>query len=130
MRKQCLHCLRSRAADHSWQVSGRDRHTEARVNQHVAFTHCKFLMHDPLAVDPTRARRTSVPHRQARTRRTWSTVRGDRRVADITSPSSTGYSTTTTSARSRNAPTPTEMLRGLHLIEDHSWLGDVPTRRA
>jgi len=76
------------------------------LNQHVAFIHCKFLLHDALGDVPIVVT-GSANFSTASTNdndENMVILRGDRRVADIYSTEFNRLFTTTTSARSRNAP--------------------------
>jgi phosphatidylserine/phosphatidylglycerophosphate/cardiolipin synthase-like enzyme len=94
------------------------------LNQHVAFIHCKFLLHDPLGDDPIVVT-GSANFSTASTNdndENMVIVRGDRRVADIyfhrVNRLFNHYYFRSIAERS----TATETLRGLYLVEDDSWL--------
>jgi phosphatidylserine/phosphatidylglycerophosphate/cardiolipin synthase-like enzyme len=94
------------------------------LNQHVAFIHCKFLLHDPLGDDPIVVT-GSANFSTASTNdndENMVIVRGDRRVADIYFTEFNRlfnhYYFRSIAERSN----PTETLRGLYLVEDDSWL--------
>jgi phosphatidylserine/phosphatidylglycerophosphate/cardiolipin synthase-like enzyme len=94
------------------------------LNQHVAFIHCKFLLHDPLGDDPIVVT-GSANFSTASTNdndENMIIVRGDRRVADIYFTEFNRlfnhYYFRSIAERSN----PTETLRGLYLVEDDSWL--------
>jgi phosphatidylserine/phosphatidylglycerophosphate/cardiolipin synthase-like enzyme len=94
------------------------------LNRHVAFIHCKFLLHDPLGADPIVVT-GSANFSKASTNdndENMVIVRGNRRVADI-------YFTEFNrlfnhyyfrSIAERSSPADT--LRALQLTEDDSWL--------
>jgi phosphatidylserine/phosphatidylglycerophosphate/cardiolipin synthase-like enzyme len=94
------------------------------LNQHVAFIHCKFLLHDPLGADPIVVT-GSANFSKASTNdndENMVIVRGNRRVADI-------YFTEFNrlfnhyyfrSVAERSSPA--ETLRALQLAEDDGWL--------
>jgi len=94
------------------------------LNRHVAFIHCKFLLHDPLGDDPIVVT-GSANFSAASTNENDENmviVRGDRRVADIYFTEFNRlfnhYYFRSIAERSN----PTETLRGLHLAEDDRWL--------
>jgi phosphatidylserine/phosphatidylglycerophosphate/cardiolipin synthase-like enzyme len=94
------------------------------LNRHVAFIHCKFLLHDPLGDDPIVVT-GSANFSTASTNENDENmviVRGDRRVADMyfteVNRLFNHYYFRSIAERS----TPTETLRGLYLVEDDSWL--------
>jgi phosphatidylserine/phosphatidylglycerophosphate/cardiolipin synthase-like enzyme len=94
------------------------------LNRHVAFIHCKFLLHDPLGDDPivvTGSANFSAAS-TSENDENMVIVRGDRRVADIYFTEFNRlfnhYYFRSIAERSN----PTETLRGLHLAEDDSWL--------
>ena len=94
------------------------------LNRHVAFIHCKFLLHDPLGDDPIVVT-GSANFSTASTNENDENmviVRGDRRVADMYFTEFhrlfNHYYFRSIAERS----TPTETLRGLYLVEDDSWL--------
>jgi phosphatidylserine/phosphatidylglycerophosphate/cardiolipin synthase-like enzyme len=94
------------------------------LNQHVAFIHCKFLLHDPLGDDPivvTGSANFSAAS-TSENDENMVIVRGDRRVADIYFTEFNRlfnhYYFRSIAERSN----PTETLRGLHLAENDSWL--------
>jgi phosphatidylserine/phosphatidylglycerophosphate/cardiolipin synthase-like enzyme len=94
------------------------------LNRHVAFLHCKFLLHDPLGADPIVVT-GSANFSKASTNdndENMIIVRGNRRVADIYFTEFNRlfnhYYFRSIAERSR----PAEILRALHLAEDDSWL--------
>jgi phosphatidylserine/phosphatidylglycerophosphate/cardiolipin synthase-like enzyme len=94
------------------------------LNQHVAFIHCKFLLHDPLGDDPIVVT-GSANFSTASTNdndENMVIVRGDRRVADIYFTEFNRLFNHYYFRSIAERSTPTETLRGLYLIEDDSWL--------
>jgi phosphatidylserine/phosphatidylglycerophosphate/cardiolipin synthase-like enzyme len=94
------------------------------LNRHVAFIHCKFLLHDPLGADPIVVT-GSANFSKASTNdndENMVIVRGNRRVADIYFTEFNRlfnhYYFRSIAERSSR----TETLRALHLAEDDSWL--------
>jgi phosphatidylserine/phosphatidylglycerophosphate/cardiolipin synthase-like enzyme len=94
------------------------------LNQHVAFIHCKFLLHDPLGDDPivvTGSANFSTASTSDNDEN-MVIVRGNRRVADIYFTEFNRlfnhYYFRSIAERSN----PIETLRGLYLAEDDSWL--------
>jgi phosphatidylserine/phosphatidylglycerophosphate/cardiolipin synthase-like enzyme len=94
------------------------------LNRHVAFIHCKFLLHDPLGDDPIVVTGSAnfSPASTNENDENMVIVRGDRRVADIYFTEFNRlfnhYYFRSIAERSN----PTETLRGLYLVEDDSWL--------
>jgi phosphatidylserine/phosphatidylglycerophosphate/cardiolipin synthase-like enzyme len=95
------------------------------LNQHVAFIHCKFLLHDPLGDDPIVVT-GSANFSAASTNdndENMVIVRGNRRVADIYFTEFNRLFNHYYYFRSiAERSTPTETLCGLYLVEDDSWL--------
>jgi hypothetical protein len=94
------------------------------LNRHVAFIHCKFLLHDPLGADPIVVT-GSANFSKASTNgndENMVIVRGNRRVADIYLTEFNRlffhyYFRSITERSSR-----TQTLHALQLVEDDSWL--------
>jgi phosphatidylserine/phosphatidylglycerophosphate/cardiolipin synthase-like enzyme len=101
--------------------------TDARrlgLNRHVAFIHCKFLLHDPLGDDPivvTGSANFSAAS-TSENDENMVIVRGDRRVADIYFTEFNRLFNHYYFRSIAERSTPTETLRGLYLVEDDSWL--------
>ena len=94
------------------------------LNHHVAFIHCKFLLHDPLGADPIVAT-GSANFSKASTNdndENMVIVRGDRRVADIYFTEFNRLFNHYYFRSIAERSSPTETLRALQLAEDDSWL--------
>jgi phosphatidylserine/phosphatidylglycerophosphate/cardiolipin synthase-like enzyme len=94
------------------------------LNQHVAFIHCKFLLHDPLGDDPIVVTGSAnfSPASTNDNDENMVILRGDRRVADIYFTEFNRLFNHYYFRSIAERSTPTETLRGLYLVEDDSWL--------
>jgi len=140
--------IRLNAQNNVYMASGAELHTtlgqwvvetdtrELGLNQHVAFIHCKFLLHDPLGDDPIVVTGSANFSTASTTDNDENMVivRGDRRVADIYFTEFNRLFNHYYFRSIAERSTPTETLRGLHLVEDDTWLkkyqpGTLRTKR-
>ena len=94
------------------------------LNRHVAFIHCKFLLHDPLGADPIVVT-GSANFSKASTNdndENMVIVRGNRRVADIYFTEFNRLFNHYYFRSIAERTSPTDTLRALQLVEDDSWL--------
>ena len=128
--------VRLNATNNVYQASGAELRTtlgqwvvetdtrDLSLNVHVAFIHCKFLLHDPLGADPIVVT-GSANFSEASTKENDENmiiIRGARRVADIYFTEFNRLFNHYYFRSIAERSTPTETLRALQLVEDDSWL--------